>query len=290
MKSVVYYADPTAADQGAAGTRTIKGLMTAIGSTKQATIVLSHTSSGNTTTYSMSQSVTLTSNITLKIEKGAVLSIAAGKTLTINGSFEAGLYQVFDCVGTGVVKFGGESDVYPEWWGATGDGVNSDSLALSLAVDSISSGRIKGNKNSTYYIPTRVDIINKSHFRISDFNILSAGADDIASDATYSVFTIVDSSYVWVERCSITDTKGQTAIKIYDSDHIYILENIITDFTYTGISVLGDSNYVWIKSNKISGCKTRTQNLGGGYGVQISVSSAEDGRLYPNYIWWKIIL
>jgi hypothetical protein len=283
--ATVTYSASAMADQGLTGTRTLKGLATSIGSSKLATIVLSHTSSGNTTTYSMSQSVTLTSNITLKIEKGAVLSIAAGKTLTINGSFEAGLYQVFDCVGTGVVIFGGESDVYPEWWGAKGDGVNSDSLALSLAVNSISSGRIKGNKNSTYYIPTRVDISNKSHFRISDFNILSAGADDIASDATYSVFTIADSSYVWVERSSITDTKGQTAIKIYNSDHIYILENIITDFTYTGISVLGDSNYVWIKSNKISGCKTRTQNLGVGYGVQISVSSAADGRLYPNYIW-----
>ena len=133
--TTVTYSASAMADQGLTGTRTLKGLATSIGSSKQATIVLSHTSSGNTTTYSMSQSVTLTSNITLKIEKGAVLSIAAGKTLTINGSFEAGLYQVFDCVGTG--KVSGLKESNPIWFGAKIDNATDDSAAWQAAFDSI---------------------------------------------------------------------------------------------------------------------------------------------------------
>ncbi len=84
--TTVTYSASAMADQGLTGTRTLKGLATSIGSSKQATIVLSHTSSGNTTTYSMSQSVTLTSNITLKIEKGDCIKYSHGKTLTINGT------------------------------------------------------------------------------------------------------------------------------------------------------------------------------------------------------------
>lgn len=117
-ESVLYYADPTAADQGAAGTRTIKGLATAIGATKQATIVLSHNSSSTNTTYTISTDITLTSNITLRIDKGALAAIATGKTLTINGNFESGLDQAFNCVGTGKVVFSPSSveKIYPDWW------------------------------------------------------------------------------------------------------------------------------------------------------------------------------
>lgn len=70
--------------------------------------------------------------------------IATGKTLTINGPFDAGLYQVFTWTGTGKMVFGaGAVDVkYTEWWGAkadgnagTGTGTDS-SAAFQAAVDS----------------------------------------------------------------------------------------------------------------------------------------------------------
>lgn len=60
-------------------------------------------------------------NITLKPVRGAIFSIAAGKTLTISGSLDAGPYQIFS--GAGVVNLGGQSVpfVYAEWWGAKAD-------------------------------------------------------------------------------------------------------------------------------------------------------------------------
>ncbi|GAG21397.1 unnamed protein product, partial [marine sediment metagenome] len=65
---------------------------------------------------------------------GAILSPDVGDTVTIDTSFEAGLYQVFG--GDGTVAFGSKSigTVYPEWWGAKGDGTD-DSTAIQAAID-----------------------------------------------------------------------------------------------------------------------------------------------------------
>jgi len=61
--------------------------------------------------------------INLRVEKGNPINISAGVTLTINGPFEAGLYQVFS--GDGDIRFGVGiiKEVYPQWFGAKGDWV-----------------------------------------------------------------------------------------------------------------------------------------------------------------------
>ena len=147
-ESVVYYADPTAADQGAAGTRTIKGLMTAIGSTKQATIVLAHTSSSTNTTYTVSTDLTLTSNITLKVDRGALVAPATGKTLTISGTLDAGDYQIFS--GTGLVSGLGYAESI--WFGTVGNGVANDRNAIQYALSSIVDGGKVYINRGTYSI------------------------------------------------------------------------------------------------------------------------------------------
>lgn len=52
-------------------------------------------------TWVLAENVTLASNITLFVPRGTTLQIAAGKTLTINGTLEAGEYIIF--TGTGIV-------------------------------------------------------------------------------------------------------------------------------------------------------------------------------------------
>lgn len=54
----------------------------------------------------------------LEIKQGGVITIPTGATLTINGPFQAGLYQVFDGDGSVVFGAGSVAEVYPEWWGA----------------------------------------------------------------------------------------------------------------------------------------------------------------------------
>jgi hypothetical protein len=85
-KDSFYYCDPAAADQGAtANTRSIKSIVDAIGATKKAIIYLPHLAAdGNTTTYTVSTSVTATDNFTLIVENGVI--IAGAGTLTVNGT------------------------------------------------------------------------------------------------------------------------------------------------------------------------------------------------------------
>jgi hypothetical protein len=150
-ESVLYYADSTAADQGASGTRTIKGLATAIGSTKQATIVLAHTSNSTSTTYTVSTNLTVTSNITLKVERGAVASIDSGKTLNVSGVLDAGTYQVFS--GTGTVTLSGNvKEVYPEWFGLSESASGANNITyLGYAVTATpSGGKIKFASGKSY--------------------------------------------------------------------------------------------------------------------------------------------
>jgi hypothetical protein len=85
-----------------------------------------------TGTFAISANTTVTSNIRLLPHNGANISIPTGVTLTINGPFEAGSYQVFSYTGTGRVVFGPGSvkQLVPQWWGAKGDGINNDQPAL----------------------------------------------------------------------------------------------------------------------------------------------------------------
>ena len=73
------------------------------------------------------------------VPKGTTITVAAAKTLTFSGQFSAGRYTIFD--GAGTVTFTGNVDeIYPEWWGATGDGTTDDATALQAALTA-SNGR-----------------------------------------------------------------------------------------------------------------------------------------------------
>lgn len=89
--------------------------------------------------------LTVPNGVTLRVPEGAKLKPANGVTLTINGAFEAGLYQVFDLSAGGSVSFGaGSVDlVRPEWFGAKADGVTdcTDALNTALAVAADVAGR-----------------------------------------------------------------------------------------------------------------------------------------------------
>jgi hypothetical protein len=81
-------------------------------------------------------------NITLKVLQGGNIQIASNVTLTIQGGFMAGSYQVFtDKSGdlTKGIKFShscGLSYVRPEWWGAVGDSQTDCTPAINLAINS----------------------------------------------------------------------------------------------------------------------------------------------------------
>jgi len=84
--------------------------------------------------------VTVPENVTLKIEAGGKINVNAGKTLTINGPFQAGLTQVFSGRGRVIFGPGAVAEVLPEWWKINAiPGTTDMGPALSAAANSISS-------------------------------------------------------------------------------------------------------------------------------------------------------
>jgi hypothetical protein len=102
------------------------------------TIVVSSSANAAARTLSSSNDRTLPASVTLQIMVGAPVIVPTGRTFTINGSLNAGLYQIFSCVGTGKVVFGGAiARDYPQWFGALGDHTHDDTAAIQLAIDAL---------------------------------------------------------------------------------------------------------------------------------------------------------
>lgn len=94
---------------------TITAALAAIGTTNKATLILRP----GTWVISSNADWSAYTNITIKMPAGSLLQIATGTTTTIGGPFEAGMYQVLNCVGTGKIVFGTRSinHAYPHWIG-----------------------------------------------------------------------------------------------------------------------------------------------------------------------------
>lgn len=98
-----------------------------------------------TTTLVVSDAQTLTANLTipstlkLLIQQGGSIDGDDTYTLTINGPFEAGPYQVFSGFTAGDVTFGNGtiSEVLSAWWGDVGDDSTECSTAIQSAVNSL---------------------------------------------------------------------------------------------------------------------------------------------------------
>jgi hypothetical protein len=121
--------DPT--DFGAAGdarsndTEAFQHLFEVVGSAT-ATIVIAKV-------YAVSGLV-VPANFTLSFEDGGLTLIPGGTSVTINGPLAARFQQIF--FGDLPVKFrpGNILEIYPEWWGAKGDGSTVDTSAVFAAI------------------------------------------------------------------------------------------------------------------------------------------------------------
>ena len=108
-------------------------------------------------TVSITNDATIPGNVAVSVLRGGSFSIAAGKTLAVNGPLEAGLYQVFS--GSGAVVFATVqfrnmpvSKRVPHWFGAKGDGATDDTAAFTALMKS----------SSTIYIPNGTYIVKDS--------------------------------------------------------------------------------------------------------------------------------
>ena len=116
---------------------TLAAVVTAIGPSMPTTLIILPG------TWPVTSNLNISSNINLVINKGAMLAISNG-TLTINGTMDAGLYQIFNCTGTGKVAFGigSVARIYPQWWGANTIPGTTDMTAAVQAALTAGAGKI----------------------------------------------------------------------------------------------------------------------------------------------------
>ena len=93
------------------------------------------------------ESLVFPENVTLRFREGGQLKLSAGHTIEINGAIDARMQRIF----SGEGSIGGRIanlQVYPQWFGAIGDGVHDDARALQQAA-SLANGAM----GRTLFIP-----------------------------------------------------------------------------------------------------------------------------------------
>jgi hypothetical protein len=106
--------------------------------------------------HNLTDNLTIPANITLKVERGATLAISSAKTLTINGTLEAGRYQIFSLTGTAKVSHRNPA-AYPEWFGfGTTASASGNAAALQAALNSLSAGGKVTLAGGSYNVATGV--------------------------------------------------------------------------------------------------------------------------------------
>jgi len=300
MASHGYWVDSSESDQGAAGSgNSIKDLVDAIGSSKKTSLFLKHhAADGNTTTYTLNTSETITANIETIVQKGSILD--GSGTLTINGPFKAGRYQVFGSSITVAFGVGACNDVYPEWWGENSTpGTTDMTTEIQAAVDSLTSGTVLFS-NQTYIISSPIIPETNVHFKGDGTIKLAASSDDDmfdftgsdtdikfegltfdgnGSNQTGSVSTNIIHATTQVKRLTIRGCKFKNAaysdIRLNKSlahEDIIIDNNIFTDFYGPSIVVWGTTRAT-ISNNILD--DTGVTPSGNGNGIGTSFTSTD---------------
>jgi len=193
---------------------------------------------------------TIPPELSIVVNKGTLFEVAAGKTLTVAGPFQAGQYQVF--TGEGEVRFSSHREVLVDWFGAANDGSLDASAAINRAM-----AALPGEGNlvfgfGNYLLTEGLDPITTT--RVT--HVRGQGVDStrltFAPSTTATLFTfepVAAGSLVW--RSSLRDLAVygigdaiKTAISLLEVTE-FILENVhvnnigATDTESIGLKVYG---------------------------------------------------
>lgn len=249
-----FIVDSSESDQGANGSgSSVKDLIDSIGS-DEATIVFLNDSGSSTTTYTVSTGITIPSNIEVRVQKGARLSVASGQTVAINGLFEPGPYQVF--LGDG--SFTGLKYVRPEWW-YTGSGTYKAAFEKALQ-SNVRCELIEGKEYATASNGQSLTISNKSNVTIFGGGILKFD-DNVTSGVILQFQTgnnILIDGISFDGNIANGSAGNRQAINFIDSNDISVtnvnihdtLLSDASDYDATGIKLINCSR-VKLESNTI---------------------------------------
>ncbi|MFA5377088.1 MAG: hypothetical protein WC455_15160 [Dehalococcoidia bacterium] len=201
----------------------------------------------------LTASVTVPTTMSLKIIKGGLIT-TTGYTLTINGPFQAGVYQVF--TGTGTVVFGSLTpELHSSWWGTDVQGMLSSATAggqvmivdpgtytpsTAWILPDIANGRLYGfgatvntTATSGYIIRTPTVATNRHSWIVHGF-LLDGNANQV-SGIYWQSWKKSSIAFNWFKDCDI-------AIHTYDD--AYYNEFALNKYRDCNIGVRADGAVV----------------------------------------------
>ncbi len=294
----VFFPDPEATDQGAADATytSLKDIVDDVGTSEKATIVFRHDGSGNTTTYTLSTDETITSNITVIMEPGAIID-RDNALIDIKGPFFAmtGEQCFSGTVDKTVFEYDSVERVYPQWFGADETGAADSAGAIN---DAIYAAQYVGwvyLMPSVYLCNTRISI-DYANFRFS-------GAGDTTTKLLFDKDTWTDtaangcvefSGHTYnnsiIENIRLdfdqpdTDTLATIVSSGIDEDAIYAsgqpriqINNVLITKAYNGISLDGNCGGSYIQNCKISAFN---------YGIELDGAAKQDTIRIDKLHYW----
>jgi hypothetical protein len=142
----------------------------------------------------------------MKIPAGVILSVASGKTLTINGPIEAGIYKIFSGRGEVLLGVGSVKEIYPEWWGTnTTPGTTDMSAALQYAINAANhTGQIIHLAAQQYKVSTILNMLShvrlEGSVRIQESGAVMKGTELVQSASETSILSVGDNVAGWTLR------------------------------------------------------------------------------------------
>jgi len=217
-------------------------------------------------TFRITSNITVNSNVTLYFQNGAKL-LPDFVTITINGPIIAGLYQIF--TGSGDIRLNSfaANMVVPQWFGAVGDGVAIDTVALRKWAASIQTG------GGDLFLPEGTYMYNSYVPIPSNTRLTCADADSAVfkNDSTvqgFLNFAATTTSNVTVENCGF-DANGYNVEDFQyfllgvsgTHQNIQIRNNHMFDSDFPGEEVVKQRQYIvligcyqcWVEDNYLEG-------------------------------------
>jgi len=209
------------------------------------------------------------------VEPGGMISIKPGTTLTFASPFDAGPIQVFFTTpdsnsSTGAVRFSSVEHIYPQWWGAIGDGQTDDTAAFQRMFDATYDAPTGSYRTYTFlegrYLINGTVTLDPKPVPPVPFGIqvaptlLGAGMGSVTTylgigttfikNTTGPMFVIAGSYDAAADKFTL-DSKAQVNPKYFTTERIRFTSTLATSniLKIKPIGILGESRHARIRDS-----------------------------------------